>query len=139
MDELFEYQGHWWSPEEPQERLPGTLRFDPEEGASLSLFGSLKLPEGDAEGVPILGLSTDHTPITLINLVRSPSMPIMPPGTRRSGTSTTIAGTVIVGEHFEREEDVGFERLIVRYLHLDAWANVPSGFEIETIDDPDAR
>ena len=32
MEEEFEYQGYWWSPEEPQERLPGTLKFDPEEG-----------------------------------------------------------------------------------------------------------
>jgi hypothetical protein len=136
MEEKFEYQGYWWSPEEPQEKLPGTLKFDPEEGTTLSLFGSLKAPAGDAEGVPILGLSTDHTPITLTGLVRPPLIPGLPSGTRRSGTSTTIAGTVIVGEHFEREEDVGFDRLIVDYLHLNAWAG-NSGFEIEMIDDPE--
>ena len=44
MEEGFEYQGHWWAPEEPDEKLPGILRFDPEEGATLSLFGSLRAP-----------------------------------------------------------------------------------------------
>jgi len=48
----------------------------------------------------------------------------MPPGTRRSGTSTVSAGMVIVGEHFQREEKIGFERLIVEYPHLNAWAGV---------------
>jgi hypothetical protein len=138
MDEGFEYQGHWWSPEEPDEKLPGILRFDPEEGTSLNLFGSLRTPEGDADKIPILGLSMDNTPITLTNLIRPPSIPGIPSGTLRFGSSTVTAGMVIVGEHFEREEDIGFERLMVEYLHLDAWAGV-SGFEIAFIDDPDTH
>lgn len=138
MDEGFEYQGHWWTPEEPDEKLPGILRFDLEEGATLSLFGSLKVPEGENDGVPILGHSIDNTPITLTSLIWPPSIPGMPPGSRRDGTSTVDAGMVIVGEHFEREEEVGFERLTVEYLHLDAWAGI-SGFEIAFIDDPDTH
>jgi hypothetical protein len=50
-------------PEEPDEKLPGILRFDPEEETTLSLFGSLSAPEVE-EGIPILGLSMDNTPIT---------------------------------------------------------------------------
>ncbi len=138
MDEGFEYQGHWWSPEEPEEKLPGILRFDPDEGATLSLFGSLKAPDEGAGAVNILGLSMDQTPITLTKLVRPPTIPGWPSSMRRSGTSTVDVGTVIVGEHFGRAEDVGFERLIVEYLNLDAWAGV-SGFEIAFIDDPDTH
>lgn len=138
MDEGFEYQGHWWTPEQPDEKLPGILRFDPEGGATLSLFGSLRAPEGEDEGVPILGHSIENTPITLTSLIWPPSIPGMPSGTSRFGTSTVDAGMVIVGEHFEREEEVEFERLIVEYLHLDAWAGV-SGFEIAFIDDPDTH
>jgi len=137
MDEVFQYQGHWWTPEEPDEKLPGVLRFDPEEGAILSLFGSLRAPE-ENDSVPILGLSMDHTPITLTNLIWPPSIPGLPLSTSRTGTSTLDAGMVLVGEHFEREAEVGFERLIVQYLHLDAWAGV-SGSEIAFIDDPDTH
>jgi hypothetical protein len=137
MDEGFEYQGHWWTPEEPDEKLPGILRFDPEEGATLSLFGSLRAPEG-AEGIPILGLAMDNTPITLTNLIWPPSIPVIPSGTLGPTTSTVNADMVIVGKHFEQEEEVGFERLVVEYLHLDAWAGV-SGFEIAFVDDPDTR
>src|SRR5215208_1873127 len=137
MDEGFEYQGHWWTPEEPDEKLPGILRFDPEEGATLSLFGSLRAPEGD-DGIPILGLAMDNTPITLTNLIWPLSIPLIPSGTMRLTTSTVNADLVIVGEHFQHEGEVGFERLIVKYLHLDAWAGV-SGFEIAFVDDPDTR
>jgi hypothetical protein len=137
MDEGFEYQGHWWTPEEPDEKLPGILRFDPEEGATLSLFGSLRAPEGE-DGIPILGLAMDNTPITLTNLIWPPSIPVIPSGTIRFDSSSINAGMVIVGEHFQHEEEVGFERLIVEYLHLDAWAGV-SGFEIAFIDDPDTQ
>jgi Apea-like HEPN/ApeA N-terminal domain 1 len=80
----------------------------------------------------------DNTPITLTNLIRPPSIPGMSSGTKRFGTSTVNVGMIIVGEHFEREEEVGFERLIVQYLHLDAWAGV-FGFEIAFIDDPDTH
>ena len=137
MDEGFEYQGHWWTPEEPDEKLPGILRFDPEEGATLSLFGSLRVPEGE-DGIPILGLAMDNTPITLTNLNWPPTIPIIPSGTLKFDSSSIHAGMVIVGEHFQRKEEVGFERLIVEYLHLDTWAGV-SGFEIAYIDDPDTH
>jgi hypothetical protein len=138
MEEGFEYRGYWWTPEEPDERVPGILSFDPEEGATLSLFGSLRAPEGEDDRVPILGLSMDYKPITLTKLIRPPSTPGMSPAIRGSITSTIVAEMVVVGEHFEREEDVGFESLIVEYLHLDVWAGV-SRFEIAFIDDLDTH
>jgi hypothetical protein len=94
--------------------------FDPEEGATLSLFGSLTTPEGD-EGIPILGLAMDNMPITLTNVIWPPSIPGIPSSTMWLTTSTVNAGMVIVCEHFERHEEIDFERLIVEYLYLDAW------------------
>lgn len=59
-------------------------------------------------------------------------------GTVRFGsgfaTSSFVVNEVFVGEHFQRAEDVGFERLIVEYRHLEAWADV-SGFDIEFIEE----
>jgi ApeA-like protein len=43
MMEEFEYQRYWWLPDEPEERVPGTLKFDPEGGASLNLLGSFRV------------------------------------------------------------------------------------------------
>lgn len=35
----FEHEGLWWRPAEPDERLPGTLSYDPVDGCRLSLLG----------------------------------------------------------------------------------------------------
>ena len=68
----------------------------------------------------VLGLSSDGKDITLKDCARTH-------GNLRFGsgfaTSIFVADTVFVGEHFERPEDVGFERLVVEYLHLEAWAH----------------
>ena len=48
MDEKsqFQYEGYWWLPGASDNRVPGILWFDPDEGASLDLMGSLKGLEG---------------------------------------------------------------------------------------------
>ena len=113
--------------------MPGILEFDPDGGATLHLMGSLKGLEGimkPLEPEIILGLSSDGKSVTLKGCGKTL-------GSLRFGsgfsTSTFSVNTVLVGEHFERPEDVGFERLVVEYLHLEAWAHQsgiqPSYFE----------
>lgn len=141
MNEGFQYQGHWWLPGADEDRVPGILKFDPDEGATLDLMGSLKGLEGiidPLEPEMILGLSSDGKLVTLKDCGRTL-------GNLRFGsgfsTSTFAADTVFVGEHFERPEDVGFERLVVEYLHLEAWAGT-SGFDInfaEETEEPKRR
>jgi len=38
----FEVQGEWWLPSRPDIKVPGILTFSPEDGAELSLLGSLR-------------------------------------------------------------------------------------------------
>ncbi len=42
MIEKFEYKGYWWLPNRPETKIPGTLTFNPDEGAILDLEGSFK-------------------------------------------------------------------------------------------------
>ena len=90
--------------------MPGTLRFDPDEGATLDVMGSLKGLEGIVDPFEpeiVLGLSSEGKEITLKDCARTW-------GNLRFGsgfaTSTLAAETIFVGEHFERAEDFGFER-----------------------------
>jgi hypothetical protein len=125
--EEFEYQGYWWLPDEPEDKVPGTLKFDPIEGTTLNLLGVLEGLEGlqtAPQPALILGMSSDGRSITLQDCSRIgatisfPGYPI----------STWTANRVLVGAHFDAEDDVGFERLIVHYFHLNEWAGV-SGFD----------
>lgn len=74
----------------------------------------------------ILGLSSDGRRITLQDCRITTGNLAVGSG---FSTSTFVVNTVFVGEHFEQEEDVGFERLVVEYLHLEAWAH-ESGYNI---------
>ncbi len=125
--------------------MPGTLRFDPDEGATLDLLGSFGRLEdsvggiGNLVGSPtydiILGLSSHGKDVTLKDCRRTQ-------GNFRFGsgfsTSAYAGDTVFVGEHFERPEDVGFEGLSVEYSHLEEWAGV-SGFALQMPHDPKAH
>jgi len=42
--DLDEFQGSWYLPEYEQEQVRGTLKFTPEDGASLELEGSFDGP-----------------------------------------------------------------------------------------------
>jgi hypothetical protein len=42
MIEEFEYKGRWWLPDDPEEKIDGTLSFTPGEGAVLDLIGSFE-------------------------------------------------------------------------------------------------
>lgn len=130
MNYKFQYQGLWWLPGASERSVPGTLKFNPNEGTTLELMGSLNSIEENIAPIEpdiILGISSDGQVITLKDCWRTRgSLPIG----RGFATSTFIVDTIFIGKHFEQPEDIGFERLIVEYLHLDAWADI-SGFEIE--------
>lgn len=67
LNDGFEYQGHWWLPGEDGHKVPGILKFDPDDRATLNLLGSLEGVEGVTELLEpeiILGLSSDGKFIT---------------------------------------------------------------------------
>lgn len=42
LDESAEWAGLWWLPDDPDERIPGVLRYEPEGGLVLSLIGAFE-------------------------------------------------------------------------------------------------
>lgn len=111
--------------------MPGILKFDPDDRATLNLLGSLEGVEGVTELLEpeiILGLSSDGKFITLHHCRQTVGNFTIGSG---FSTSSFAVNTVFVGDHFDRVEDVEFERLVVEYLHLEAWAH-ESGFSISS-------
>jgi len=126
LDGEFEYQGYWWLPGAHEDEVPASSSSTPTDGATLDLLGSLNGLEGVTDTFDpkiILGLSSNGRIITLKDCGRTK-------GSVRFGsgfaTSSFVVNEVFVGEHFQRVEYVGFERLIVEYIHLEAWVDVSS-------------
>jgi hypothetical protein len=42
LDEAGEWAGLWWLPDDPDETVPGVLRYDADGGLSLALIGAFK-------------------------------------------------------------------------------------------------
>ncbi len=132
MKEL-EYMGIWWLPENPDEKIEGTLEFSRSEGGRLKLFSYFSKSSDThklMDGVNIIlgfSISPEEKYITLYNcfeISRNYSMGLVNPA------STFFANQVMVGTHFQTEEDIRFKNVSVDFPHLAEWVGV-SGFDIE--------
>jgi len=131
--EEFEYSGVWWIPDNPDRKIPGRLRFNQSEGAILELDGCFTEDPKSTElfnPAIVNGVSNTGKEITLHRCQergRSVTRPFAEP---TYYTSKLYAYEVFVGVHFQREEDIKFNHLRVRYSHLDEWLNF-SPFKFE--------
>jgi hypothetical protein len=123
--EDFEYKGMWWLPAEPEKQVPGTLRFTPNEGATLDLIGSFR-------DMTQMGTTLDPEIILGFSGKRITLHKCLEIGAQWGGLAQTSfhAKTVFVGAHFQKPEHIKFKALQVHYLYLDEWVNI-SGFDIE--------
>lgn len=131
MIKEFEYEGIWWLPERPHERLNGRLKYTPWDGAVLQLSGSFL----DADQIfqtleprIILGVSATGKPITLHKCIQT----AYNYSDRGFSTSSFHANLLFVGAHFEKPEDIRFKSLNVHYSYLDEWVGI-SGFKIQQL------
>lgn len=113
------YRGEWWLPTEPDTTIDGSLVFDPRDGATLELHGSLD-NKFDAltprQLDKLYGEVYDEGPVTLKDLHISH-------GTRQSGGRVRQIYDVnlaLVRHHFENE--IRFSKLSVSFPNLVAWA-----------------
>jgi len=127
--EEFEYTGLWWLPENPDDKICGTLKFHPVEDANLELIGSFKGPKDlnvFLQPNIILGITSNGKIITLYKCYEYQSHISMSGFT----SSSFIASVVFLGYHFEKEEDIIFDSLSLNYSHLEEWARI-TGFQFK--------
>jgi hypothetical protein len=118
-----EFSGLWFLPEDPATKLPGTLKFNQEEGGSLILTGLFQNDVFDKneyhKPVIILGSSTRNEEITLSNCYRI----------RRERDSTGFRVTyriekIFHGAHFFKEDDIKFKELECIFSYFHYWVDM---------------
>lgn len=136
--EAFEWKGIWWLPSNPDKRIPGTLSFSPEQGATLTLFGSLPSPEGDDGSESpkyIHGTQEDGCKVTLYKCLWHRSGSAGGSSTPRYCVSTFEPRVVFKHAHFSHDSPPRFKLMRISYNHLAEWARL-SGLEMRLIDKP---
>ena len=134
MTENFEYKGEWFLPSDRVNRISGTLYYDVDKGISLELFddfaGAPIIPiSSNQEYDIILGLTSDSKEITLYKTFISSRSGIHLVQNQEAGTPSSkyIVNYVFEGVHFDKVEDIKFDRLVSEIIDLDEWVGI-SGF-----------
>jgi len=138
MTSNFDIKGEWFLPSDKNNRVFGTLNFNPNDGAYLELFGSFDtdqfLPEL-RDDTFILGLTNDSKLVTLYKCFVTSSGGAKLVKGQESGLPSTIykVNYVLVGAHIENGENLKFNRISCEIFNLDEWVGI-SGFERKPID-----
>ena len=111
-----EYAGRWWIPQNPNDSVPGTLKFTQEEGLCLSLQGLLGGYQDVGESLPlILGVAPMRVTLVEASLIRRQ---VHIPG---FDSTEYRVGIAYLGEHLEAVEALRFSELEMQLTHLGDW------------------
>jgi ApeA N-terminal domain 1/Apea-like HEPN len=130
MKEKIEFKGKWYLPSNPEDQVMGTIKFVPQEGATLELFGKFKLSKFDKFDI-ILGILSEGKYATLYNTFLTNFKFNTSGG---FGTARYHVNYFLVGVGFEKTSELGFNKIHIHYSHLNEWLNL-KGFEFNRSED----
>lgn len=134
LDEAGEWAGLWWLPDDPDQPVPGILRYDAEGGLSLSLIGAFedRITSNPAPGVTayhegsrtwdVIHGVAEQREVTLLGCVPTSGKRTMFARVKSPDKQTVTAATAIVGAHVNGEEDAAFSTAEVSVEDLGLWA-----------------
>jgi hypothetical protein len=114
-------KGFWWLPDDPDNKLSGTITYGPQSGMELDLVGSLRGGENPARpssSFVVWGETVRSVPITLFHAFETNIH------THRPGLPTSKIETYqgVVGGHYRNLDDVRIHTLEIDFDYLTAWA-----------------
>lgn len=125
LDESGEWAGLWWLPDEPDDQVPGVLRYDPEGGLVLSLIGTFEgvvpVPEGHRTWDVIHG-AAERSEITLLGCFPTSSKRTHGARVKTPDKQSVAANSAIIGAHVSGEYEAAFSAAEVSVEDLLTWA-----------------
>jgi hypothetical protein len=133
--EDFEYKGFWWLPEQPENKVPGSLSYKCGDIMTLELLGSLQNTtlrgshEGSSNPDTILGIAEGKRLCTLNGILHTKSRFNKSSGIFRS---TYIIERLLEGKHFSSSADIKFSSISINYTSLEEWiTHIPFNEDIQ--------
>lgn len=134
LDEAGEWAGLWWLPDDPDETVPGVLRYDADGGLSLSLIGAFedRIMSNPAPGVTayhegtrtwdVIHGAAEQREITLLGTVPNSSRRTFGARVASPDKQTVTARVAIIGAHVSGDADPAFAAAEVSVEDLGLWA-----------------
>lgn len=135
LDEIHEWAGLWWLPDDPAKRVPGVLRYDGAGELLLSLIGAF---EDRIMSNPSPGVTTVHegrrtwdvihgvaeqTEITLIDCVPTGGTRTLFARVKSPDKQVVTATSALIGVHVSGQEDAVFSGIEISVEDLGVWAS----------------
>lgn len=125
----FQYRGQWFLPTHSDDKITGTLRFDSENEAKLELIGKFKSLDTVPKSVVLIqGIATNGL---LITLYKCFCLSIKD-GLNGNYESDWSISVVLTGAHFDKKDDMEFNKASASLVNLAQWLDV-SGFSKITV------
>lgn len=118
------FAGRWWLPEDPDRSWGGFLTLAPNEPPTLHIAAAVsdiqrRLGAVVVEHPSIVGITADGKAVTLVAAAEAGGqMNLFAP---EAGDTIITAPRAYIGDHFRRESDARFRRLILKVSRLDSW------------------
>lgn len=134
LNEAAEWQGLWWLRDEPDEQVPGVLRYDGKGGLLLSLIGAFEerifchLAPGvkdELEGLrtwDVIHGVAQRREVTLLGCVPTRSRRSIGARVESPDTQIVSVTTAIIGAHISGREDAAFAAAEISVEDLTLWA-----------------
>ena len=134
LNEAAEWQGLWWLRDEPDEQVPGVLRYDGKGGLLLSLIGAFEerifchLAPGvkdELEGLrtwDVIHGVAQRREVTLLGCVPTRSRRSIGARVESPDTQIVSVTTAIIGAHISGREDAAFGAAEISVEDLTLWA-----------------
>lgn len=134
LDEVGEWSGIWWLPDDPDQPIPGVLRYSPDDGLVLSLIGAF---EDRIMSTPSPGLTVVHEgsrnwdvihgaaeqrEISLLGCFLKSGKRTIGARVKSPAKQTVMAMTALVGAHVGGEDDAVFSAAEIAVEDLGLWA-----------------
>jgi hypothetical protein len=134
LDEAGEWSGIWWLPDNPDQTIPGVLRYSPDGGLVLSLIGAF---EDRIMSTPSPGLTVFHEGSRNWDVIHGAAeqweislLGCYPSGVKRTigarvkspDKQTIAAMTALLGAHVSGEDDAIFSAAEISVEDLGLWA-----------------
>lgn len=127
MSEKFLLKGKFYLPTDRDNKIFGTISYSPEDGSYLDLLGSFN-KENDEEEI-IWGELENGKGITMFNSF------IVKKKFNSTEQDKYYCNFLFLDIFFDSKKDIMFNKISVRYSHLDEWLNLRKGFKFDYITD----
>ena len=124
-DGPFEVSGYFWLPDAKENRIAGILKFDPEEGGSLSLIGMLTSKEElfseEVRSVNVIQGETDKKEYTLegCRIVHQSLQAF-----RGVGRQRLSVARIVEGAWYDDKDPIELDRLYIDYTYISEWTGL---------------